>query len=134
MIFVLALLRQRGVAGRNRNLWGALFFLALAVPLAAAPPDRARAEQLLDRATNHIDAGEYEAAVPAAREAARLFAALGDAHNHTASLNEAGLAQLYAGQYPAARASFEEALGVAVRSDDAEGLVEERMNLGSVDF
>lgn len=138
MIFVLALLRQRGVAGRNRNLCGAVFFLALAVPLAAAPPDRmldrGRAEQLLDRATSHIDAGEYEAAVPPAREAARLFAALGDAHNHTASLNEAGLAQLYAGQYPAARASFEEALGVAVRSNDAEGIVEERMNLGSVDF
>ncbi len=134
MIFVLALLRQRGIAGRNRNLWGALVFLALAVPLAAAPPERARAEQLLDRATSHIDAGEYEAAVPAAREAAKIFAALGDSSNHTASLNEAGLAQMYAGQYPAARASFEEALRVALRSGDSEGVVEERMNLGSVDF
>lgn len=134
MIFVLALLRQRGIAGRNRNLWGALFFLALAVPLAAAPPERARAEQLLDRATSHIDAGEYEAAVPAAQEAAKIFAALGDAPNHTASVNEAGLAQMYAGQYPAARASFEEALRVALRSGDSEGVVEERMNLGSVDF
>lgn len=134
MFFVLPLLRQRETGRRNRNLRVVLIFLALAVPLAASPADPERAQQLLDRATGHIDAGEYEAAVRSAQEAARLYAALGDARNRTAALNEAGLAQLYAGLYPAARASFERALGVAVASGDVEGVVEERMNLASVDF
>ncbi|HEX8410646.1 MAG TPA: CHAT domain-containing protein [Thermoanaerobaculia bacterium] len=127
-------MRQRAVLGRNRNLWCALIFFALAVPLAASPTDRARADQLLDRATAQIDEGEYEAAVAPAREAAKLYAALGDARNQTAALNEAGLAQMYAGLYPEARASLEQALRVAVAAKDAEGIVEERMNLASVDF
>lgn len=134
MFFVPALLRQRGVAGRNRNLWCALIFSALAVPLAASPADRAKAEQLLDRATAQIEEGAYEAAVAPAREAAKLYAALGDTRNQTAALNEAGLAQMYAGLYPEARASLEQALRVAVAANDAEGIVEEHMNLASVDF
>jgi CHAT domain-containing protein/tetratricopeptide (TPR) repeat protein len=134
MFFVLPPLRQRARLGRNRNLWCTLIFVALALPLGASEGDRPRAEQLLDRATGHIDAGEYEAAVAPAQEAAKIYAALGDASNRTASLNEAGLAQMYAGHYPAARASFEEALRVAVASNNFEGVVEERMNLGSVDF
>ncbi|HEV7766498.1 MAG TPA: hypothetical protein VGQ76_15965, partial [Thermoanaerobaculia bacterium] len=119
---------------RNRNLWCALFFFALTVSLTAAPPDRTRAEQLLDRATAHIDEGEYDAAIAPAQEAAKLFSTLGDTNNHTAALNEAGLAQLYAGDYPAARSSFDEALRVATSSNNAEGIVEEHMNLSSVDF
>ena len=132
MFFVLALLRQRGVAGRNRNLGMALIFLAL-LPLPAAA-DRATAERLLERSAEATDAGDYDAAVRDARAAAQLFAALGDALNQTISLNQAGLAQLYAGRYPAARASFDEGLRVATAANDHEGIVEERMNLASVDF
>jgi tetratricopeptide (TPR) repeat protein len=134
MFLVPVLLRQRGYLVRNRNLWCALVFLALAVPLAAANGDRVRAEQLLDQSVGETDAGEYEAAVRSAREAAKLYARLGDAHNRTAALNQVGLAQTYAGLYPEARAALEEALRVAVTSHDAEAVVEERMNLGSVDF
>jgi tetratricopeptide (TPR) repeat protein len=134
MFLVPALLRQRGCVVRNRNLWCALLFLALTVPLAAATTDRARAEQLLDQSVVETDAGEYEAAVRSAREAAKLYATLGDAPNRTAALNQVGLAQTYAGLYPEARAALEEALRVAVTSHDAEAVVEERMNLASVDF
>jgi tetratricopeptide (TPR) repeat protein len=108
--------------------------MVLTVPLAASTADRAVAERLLDRATSQIAAAEYGAAVRDAQEAAKLFAALGDAHNRTLSLNEAGLAEMYAGRYPDARAAFDEALRIAVSSGDAEGVVEERMNLGSVEF
>lgn len=130
MFFVLPLLRQRGGAGRNRNLRCALIFLALALPVAAAPT----AEQLLDRAAEATDAGDYAAAVRDALEAARLYAAAGDAVHQTASLNQAGLAHMYAGDYPAARLSFEQALRVATAARDPESIVEERMNLASVDF
>lgn len=134
MFFVLPPLRQRGRRGWNRNLRCALIFLALTVPLAAAPADREQADRLLDRATTQIGEGAYADAARSAQEAARLYAALGDARNQTVSLNEAGLAQLYAGSYPAARASFEQALRIANGAGDAEGVVEERMNLASVDF
>jgi CHAT domain-containing protein/tetratricopeptide (TPR) repeat protein len=138
MVPVPVLLRQRGGAARNRNLRGALVFLALAVAAAAAPTavpcDARRAEQLLDQATGAIDAGEYKAAAASAREAAKMYAAVGDAVGQTTALNEAGLAQMYAGDYSAARATFEEALRVALASNNFEGIVEERMNLGSVDF
>ncbi|MDQ3281618.1 MAG: CHAT domain-containing tetratricopeptide repeat protein [Acidobacteriota bacterium] len=100
----------------------------------AQPAATSRAEQLLDRSAAHSDAGEYEEAVRDAREAARLYASAGDAHGHAVAINEAGLAQLYAGLYPAARASFEEALAVATAAGDAESVAEERMNLASVDF
>ena len=133
MCFVLALLRQREEAGRNRNLRWALIFIAL-LSLPAAAADRATAERLLDRAAEATDAGDYDAAVRDARAAATIFAALGDATSHTDSLNQAGLAQMYAGLYPAARASFEEGLRVATSAGDHEGIVEERMNLASVDF
>lgn len=134
MSFVLALLRQRGCAGRNRNLQ---FFLAPAIfliALSSFAQDRARAGQLLDRAAAQTDAGEYAAAIRDAREAARIYASLGDPRSRAAALNQAGLAQMYAGDYPAARASLEEALRAATSADDAEGMVEERMNLASVDF
>jgi CHAT domain-containing protein len=134
MFLVPVQLRQRGWWTRNRNLRCALIFFALTVPLAAAAPDRARADQLFNASVDQTDAGEYEAAVRSANESAKLYAILGDAGNQTASLNQAGLAQLYAGSYPAARSSFEEALRIAVSSNDAESLVEERMNLASVDF
>ncbi|HEX8170836.1 MAG TPA: CHAT domain-containing tetratricopeptide repeat protein [Thermoanaerobaculia bacterium] len=111
-----------------------MIFLALAVPLAAAPPDRAAAERLLDRAAEQTDAGDYDGAVRDARAAAQLYAQLGDAASQAAAINEAGLAQLYAGAYPAARTSFDEALRVSSAARDVEGIVEERMNLASVDF
>jgi tetratricopeptide (TPR) repeat protein len=107
----------------------------LAFPLAVLADNRAsQAEQLLDQSVTQIDAGDYEAAVRSAEAAAKLYAALGDARNRTAALNQAGLAQTYAGLYPAARASLVKALRVASASNDVEGIVEERMNLASVDF
>lgn len=129
MIFVLALLRQRARHGRNRNLQAIAIFLALAVPLAAQNPD-----QLLERAIESTDAGNYDAAVRDALAAARLYASAHDAVNQAVSLNQAGLAQMYAGHYPDARATFTNALRVATSARDFEGIVEERTNLASVDF
>lgn len=130
MAFVSALLRQRGGCGRNRNLhWALIFLLALPVPLGATTAD-----DLLARAAEQTDAGDYDGAVRDALAAARAYAAAGDALNRAAALNEAGLAQMYAGRYPAARASFAQALAVATSANDPEGIIEERMNLGSVDF
>ncbi|HEX7809703.1 MAG TPA: tetratricopeptide repeat protein, partial [Thermoanaerobaculia bacterium] len=129
MFFVLALLRQRRGGAWNKNLRGALIFLALTVPLAAQTGD-----ELLTRAAEETDGGDYDAAVRDALAAAQLYASHGDAIGQATSLNQAGLAQLYAGRYPAARASFEKALTVATAAKDFEGVVEERMNLASVDF
>ena len=134
MFPVLPPLRQRGWFARNRNLHALLIFSLLAFRAPAAPPGRAEAERLLDQAAAHTDAGEYDQAVRAARAAAAIYAAHGDARNRTASLNEAGLAHMYAGHYAEARASLEEALRVAVAAKEDEGIVEERMNLASVDF
>jgi tetratricopeptide (TPR) repeat protein len=134
-------LRQRGRSGRNRNLQAVLIFLVVAAATLSVPgsaadrqQQQAEAERLLDESAVQTDAGEYEAAVRAAQASAKLYAALGDALNRTVALNQAGLAQMYAGQYPEARASLEQALRVAVAANDAEGIVEERMNLASVDF
>jgi tetratricopeptide (TPR) repeat protein len=140
MVFVLPPLRQRGSGRRNRNLCFALIFSLLAVAPAVSAADArvaasvAQAERLLDQSVTQIDEGDYEAAVRSAEAAAKLYAALGDARNRTAALNQAGLAQTYAGLYPAARASLGEALRVASAANDVEGIVEERMNLASVDF
>jgi tetratricopeptide (TPR) repeat protein len=140
MVFVLPLLRQHGSGRRNRNLCAALIFSLLVVAPAVSAADArvaasvAQAERLLDQSVTQIDEGDYEAAVRSAEAAAKLYAALGDARNRTAALNQAGLAQTYAGLYPAARASLEAALRVASASNDVEGIVEERMNLASVDF
>jgi tetratricopeptide (TPR) repeat protein len=135
MFFVPAPLRQRAGAARNRNLRYAAIFLALTLlTVALAAAGRDTAEQLLDRAVSETDAGDYGAAIRDAQAAAKLYAAAGDAANRAVSLNQAGLAQLYAGLYPAARTSLEEALKLAAASNDAEGIVEERMNLASVDF
>jgi tetratricopeptide (TPR) repeat protein len=126
MSFVLALLRQR--EGMARNIF---FALAAIFSFAMHAED---AGTLLDRAAAETDAGEYDDAVRDAHAAARLFAARHDDVNQTASLNQAGLAQLYAGDYPSARASFEDTLRLAAASKGFEGVVEARMNLASVDF
>lgn len=134
MFPVPVLLRPRRAGSWNRNLQRLLIFLALAVPSAASAADRAAADRILDQATAQIDAGDYETAARSAQQAAALYAALGDSHDRAIALNEAGLARMYAGSYPEARASFEEALRIALPTPDAERIVEERMNLGSVDF
>jgi tetratricopeptide (TPR) repeat protein len=135
MVFVLPSLRQHGSGRRNRNLCLVLIFSLLAFPLAVSADERgAQAERLLDQSVTQIDEGDYAAAVRSAEAAARLYAALGDARNRTAALNQAGLAQTYAGLYPAARVSLGEALRVASATSDVERIVEERMNLASVDF
>jgi tetratricopeptide (TPR) repeat protein len=129
MFFVLAFLRQQRRGVRNRNLHAALLFLVLAVPLAGSPAD-----DLLLRAADATDAGDYDAAVRDALEAARLYSAAGDRLNQATAVNQAGLARMYAGRYPEARASFEQALALATAARDPEGVIEEHMNLGSVDF
>ena len=134
MFFVLPLLRQRAGGGRNRNLHRALFFLLLLSSALAAAADRATAERLLDRSVELTDAGDYDAAVRDAGAASKSFAAIHDARGQTDSLNQVGLAHLYAGRYAPARESFTRALAVATAAKDAEGIVEIRMNLASVDF
>ena len=134
MFFVLAPLRQRGEWLRNRNLRALCFFLALTAAPVALSDQRADAEQLLDRAANETDAGDYDAAVRDAQRAAAIFAALRDGTNQADALNQAGLARMFAGSYPAARALFDQALRVAGDAHAVESMVEERMNLASVDF
>lgn len=138
MFPVLTLLRQSQVGSRNRNLSCVVFFCVLLLaPASFAPTSFAevpKPDQLLERAVAATDAGNYDAAVRDANEAARLYGAGGDAVQRSIALNQAGLAQMYAGLYPAARASFESSLRVASAANDFEGVVEERMNLASVDF
>src|SRR4051794_37637254 len=108
MVFVLPPLRQDGSGRRNRNLCFLLIFSLLAFPLAVSADERgAEGERLLDQSVTQIDEGDYAAAVRSAEAAAKLYAALGDARNRTVALNQAGLAQTYAGLYPAARASLD---------------------------
>ena len=126
----LAKLRQRAPRPRNRNLHRAIFLpllFAVALQLVAQ-------SSLVEKAANETDAGDYDAAIRDAQQAAVFFERKGDRTNRTIALNQAGLAQLYAAQYAPARASFELALRVAIDNRDHEGQVEEWMNLASVDF
>src|SRR4051794_20546432 len=110
----LAKLRQRAPRPRNRNLRRAIFLpllLAISLQLVAQ-------QSLVEKAAGETDAGDYGAAIRDAQEAARLFEQKGDRTNRTIALNQAGIAQMYAGDYGAARSSFELALRVASGNRD----------------
>jgi len=103
--------------------------------LMLVPGTQSMRARILDQLSAiETDSGDYDAAVRDASEAATIYAALHDVRNQTSALNQAGLARMYAGQYPAARATLVSALQLATKSGDAEAIVEETMNLASVDF
>jgi tetratricopeptide (TPR) repeat protein len=103
--------------------------------LGAVPGKQPVRAQILDQLSAiETDSGDYAAAVRDARDAAAIHAALGDVRSRAASMNQAGLAQMYAADYPSARTSLALAFRLATTAGDAERRVEELLNLASVDF
>jgi CHAT domain-containing protein len=100
------------------------------------PPQEpaARATQLVIEAEREIGAGNYPAASRHAREAAELFAALGDRRNQARALNRVGQAALYAGEYVPAAGAFELAVKLSAVEGDDEGQAIHLANLGNVHF
>ena len=103
-----------------------------ALETSLGSPDRARA--LLHLSALETGQGKYDAARRHAADAARLFEQLGDIKQASISLNQDGLAALFAGQYDAAGQRFAAALEHATSAGFAEGRVEEIGNLANVQF
>jgi tetratricopeptide (TPR) repeat protein len=129
---------QQRVAAADRLLEAGATDEAIAqyrAALTLVPDAKPVRAQILDQLSAiETDTGDYAAAARDANEAAAIHEKTGDLRAQASSLNQAGLAQMYAGLYPAARASLQRALQVAAVAKDFEAIVEERMNLASVDF
>ncbi len=91
--------------------------------------------QILDQLSAiETDTGDYDAAARDANAAASLYAELGDTASRVSSLNQAGLAQMYAGAYATARETLGRTLAIALNANLHEAIVELRMNVASVEF
>ena len=85
-------------------------------------------------AEKEADLGDYDDARRHAEEAADIFRGLGETAAAGKALNISGLASIYAGDYPRAERSLEEAIIASMQAADREGLAEQLGNRGNVDF
>jgi CHAT domain-containing protein/tetratricopeptide (TPR) repeat protein len=106
----------------------------LAFAIAAAPAAPAAPQPLEAKAASEIDAGQYAAAVRDAMQAAALYAQQGDVRRRELSLNYAGLASLYAGDYKNAERLLRTAIGLSASIGDDSGRAEQLTNLANVYF
>jgi tetratricopeptide (TPR) repeat protein len=93
-----------------------------------------RGTAVMGIAATELDLGQYPQAIRAAREAAAVFEALGDAGGRATALNYAGLAAMYAGEYRDAQQAFTEAVQLSRASGSRNALVEQLVNLANVHF
>ncbi|MDP2305432.1 MAG: hypothetical protein Q8P18_05350 [Pseudomonadota bacterium] len=106
----------RGEYGRAERLLQALGVLANDQPLLRANVARRRADLLLRR-------GDHESAAVAARQAATLYATLGEAPANAACVRLLGDVAAAAGRLTEARATYRQALRLQVRIQDLRGLL-----------
>ena len=106
----------RGEYGRAERLLHALGGLAAEHPLLRANVLRRRADLLLRR-------GDHDGAATAARQAATLYATLGEAPANAACARLLGDIAAAAGRLPEARAGYREAVRLQVRVQDLRGLL-----------
>lgn len=106
----------RGEYSRAERLLHALGVLANDQPLLRANVARRRADLLLRR-------GDHEGATGAARQAAALYATLGEAPANAACARLLGDVAAAAGRLEEARATYRQALRLQVRIQDLRGLL-----------
>ncbi len=106
----------RGEFARAGRVLDGLGALAADQPLLRANVTRRRADLLLRR-------GDHEGAATAAKQAASLYATLGEAPAHAACVRLLGDVAAAAGRLADARTSYGEALRLQVRVQDLHGLV-----------
>jgi CHAT domain-containing protein len=107
-------------------------FAIMAGAPAPAPP--APPQPLEAKAAAEIDAGQYAAAVRDAMQAAAQYATQGDVRRRELSLNYAGLASLYAGDYKNAERLLRTAIALSSSIGDDPGRAEQLTNLANVDY
>jgi tetratricopeptide (TPR) repeat protein len=95
------------------------------------PGSKDRGRSLLGLAGIETDLGEYRLAARHGREAAEIFAALGDSHGRSRALNHVGRSAVYEGNYAAAARAFEAAVALSAASGDRVGHSQQLSNLGN---
>ncbi|MDQ6699138.1 MAG: CHAT domain-containing protein, partial [Acidobacteriota bacterium] len=90
--------------------------------------------KLLQQSQAELAIGDYQRAIERAREAVPLLQKAGDMANAGLALNTLGSAQLYRGDYEAARVSFEQSLEIERAINNGNAEVARLNNIGNVYF
>ena len=119
-------LKERGQAARAQSMLEAL--------LASQPPAPTGAQGAILNALSQVAAGQgaYDKAINYAQRARIVCHDINDTVGEGKALNNAGVAELFSGNYPAAERDFVAAVLMSSGTGDREGEVKARNNLGSL--